>query len=95
MPGVRGVLTAGHMPGHQSLVVELPRGGTKILVADAGDLRENFEQEIAPGECEDPALGLASIRKLKQLRDASAGELVLLHDPREVHARRLAPDFYD
>ncbi len=92
---MRGILTAGHMPGHQSLLVELPRGGTKILVADAGDLRENFEQEVAPGECPDPAQGIASIRKLKAIRDATGGELVLLHDPDEVHARRLAPAFYD
>jgi N-acyl homoserine lactone hydrolase len=95
MPGVRGVLTLGHMPGHQSLVVELPRSGTKILVADAGDLRENFEREVPPGECDDPALGIASIRKLKAIRDATGGELVLLHDPDEVHARPLAPAFYD
>lgn len=95
MPGVRGILTAGHMPGHQSLLVELPRGGTKILVADAGDLRENFEQEVAPGECPDPAQGIASIRKLKALRDATGGDLVLFHDPNDVHPRPRAPDFYE
>ncbi|WNG48236.1 N-acyl homoserine lactonase family protein [Archangium minus] len=95
MPGLRGVLTLGHMPGHQSVVVELPASGTKILVADAGDLHENFEQERAPGECSDPALGIASIRKLKAIRDATGGEFVFMHDPDDVHSRRLAPDFYE
>jgi N-acyl homoserine lactone hydrolase len=95
MTGVRGVLTAGHMPGHQSLVVELPRSGTKILVADAGDLHENFEREVAPGECSDPEQGLASIRKLKAIRAATGGELILFHDPNDVHPRPRAPAFYD
>lgn len=95
MPGVRGVLTAGHMPGHQSLVVDLPRGGTKILVADAGDLHENFAREVAPGECPDPAQGIAAIRKLKAIQRATGGDLVLFHDPNDVHPRPRAPDFYD
>jgi N-acyl homoserine lactone hydrolase len=95
MPGARGILTDGHMPGHQSLAVDLPRGGTKLLVADAGDLHENFEREVAPGECPDPDQGIASIRKLKALREATGGERILLHDPNDVHPRRLAPAFYD
>ncbi len=95
MPGIEAILTIGHMPGHQSLVVTLPEGGAKILAVDAGDLAENFANEILPGEC----LGgdeeaLASIRKLKAITAARGGELVLFHDARYVEAMRLAPDFY-
>jgi N-acyl homoserine lactone hydrolase len=95
MPGVRCVLTRGHMPGHQSMIVDLPHGGTKILVADAGDLAENFEHEILPGETCDDASALASIRRLKQIRADTDGELVLFHDPNYVLGARLAPAFYD
>ncbi len=95
VPGVRALLTRGHKPGHQSLVVDLPKSGTKVLAADAGDLTENFEQEILPGESVDDAAALASIRKLKRVAEETGGEIVLLHDPDFVQRARLAPDFYD
>lgn len=93
MPGIRGLLTRGHMPGHQSLVVDLP-GGTKVLTADAGDLVENFVDEILPGESCDDIAALASIRRLKAIAAKTGGEMILLHDPVEVQRIRLAPDFY-
>lgn len=96
MPGIEAVLTAGHMPGHQSLLVTLPQGGLKILVVDAGDLAENFAEEIIPGEClggDDAAL--ASIRRLKAIAAERSGELVLFHDAAYVHGMKLAPEFYD
>lgn len=93
MPGLRGILTRGHMPGHQSLIVDLP-GGTKVLTADVGDLAENFEEEVLPGESCDDVAALASIRRLKQIRAETDGELILLHDPVAVQRLRLVPDFY-
>lgn len=93
MPGLRGILTRGHMPGHQSLIVDLP-GGTKVLTADAGDLMENFDDEVLPGESCDDAAALASIRRLKAIATETDGEMILLHDPVAVQRVRLAPDFY-
>ena len=95
LPGVRALLTRGHKPGHQSLVVELPKSGTKVLAADAGDLAENFEDEILPGESVDDVAALESIRKLKRVAAETGGEIVLLHDPDFIQRARLAPQFYD
>lgn len=95
MPGLEGLLTAGHTPGHQSFIVTLPSGAVKILTMDAGDLWENFEKEIAPGSMEAPQEGLPSILKLKRLAAERNAELILLHDPSLVQGLRLAPDFYD
>ena len=95
MPGIRCLLTRGHMPGHQSMIVELPKCGTKILVADAVDLAENFDEELLPGEtCDDPA-ALASLRRLKKIRDDTGGELVLFHDPVYVERLQRAPAYYE
>lgn len=95
MPGLDGLLTAGHTPGHQSFAVTLPSGAVKILTMDAGDLWENFEQEIAPGSMETPEEGLPSIRKLKRLGAVRSAELILLHDPNLVQGLRRAPDWYE
>ena len=95
VPGLEGLLTAGHTPGHQSFVVTLPSGAVKILTMDAGDLWENFEKEIAPGSMETPEEGLPSIRKLKRLVAERSAELILLHDPNLVQGLRLAPEWYE
>ena len=95
MPGLEGLLTAGHTPGHQSFAVELPHGGSKILTCDAGDLWENFAEEISPGETAAPDEALPSIRRLKRIAAERRAELILLHDPNLVQTLRLAPEFYD
>lgn len=95
MPGLRVVFTRGHMPGHQSLVVTLPNSGVKILTADAGDLWENFADEVIPGESCDDVAALASIRKLKRLASETNAEMILLHDPVRVQSLRLSPEYYD
>jgi N-acyl homoserine lactone hydrolase len=93
MPGLDAILTGGHRPGHQSLVVRLPESGVKVLTADVADLRENFEQEILGGAVDDVA-ALASIRRINAIVAETGGELVPLHDPAFVHQARLAPAFY-
>lgn len=92
-PGLSALFTPGHTPGHQSFRLELPNTGTVILSADAGDLRENFEQNIPPGETSDEEEALASLRRLKL--EARLGQLILGHDPVMIQELRLAPDFYD
>jgi N-acyl homoserine lactone hydrolase len=94
MPGLEGLLTAGHTPGHQSFVLSLPSGATKILTCDAGDLWENFQEEIAPGSMEAPEEALPSIRRLKRIAAERRAELILLHDPNLVQTLDLAPKFY-
>jgi N-acyl homoserine lactone hydrolase len=94
MPGLRCLLTRGHTPGHQSFVVELPESGSLVLAADAGDLHENFDEEILPGESVDDAAALASIRRLKQIATERGSQLIIGHDPQQIQRLRLAPDCY-
>lgn len=94
-PGLRLIDTRGHTVGHQSAIVELPNSGTIVLPFDAGDLRENFDQEILPGESCDDTAALAAIRRLKKITADSGGQMILFHDPVEIQTTRLAPDFYD
>jgi N-acyl homoserine lactone hydrolase len=94
MPGLTMLETSGHTPGHQSAVVRLPETGVIVLPFDAGDLQENFDLEIPPGETSDEAAALASIRRLKAILADTGGRLILLHDPVQIQQTRLAPEFY-
>ncbi len=94
-PGVRFLKTRGHTPGHQSAVVELPSSRICVLPFDAGDLQENFDEEILPGECVDEADALASIRRLNRIMTEPRAEMLLFHDPVAIQRIKLAPEYYD
>lgn len=82
VPGVTALATPGHTAGHMSLVIERPRGAPVVLCGDAADLRENLDDEIAPGYCwqDDEATALASIRRLKRIAAGERADLWPNHD---------------
>ena len=81
-PGVTVLSTPGHCAGHQSLLVRLESGRTVLIASDAGDLRENFDQEVAPGiALAGGDAALASIRRLKGVAAEHDALLVPGHDP--------------
>lgn len=95
VPGLQMLDTRGHTAGHQSAVIELPNSGTIVLPFDAGDLRENFDREILPGESVDDDAALAAIRRLNAIVAETQGRMILFHDPVEIQTVVLAPHFYD
>jgi len=95
VPGLTMIDTRGHTEGHQSAVVELPHSGTIVLSFDAGDLRENFDDEILPGESVDDAAAMAAILRIKSIVAESGGRMILFHDPVAIQTTTLAPAFYD
>jgi len=71
--------THGHTPGHQSLRVRLDRGDV-VLTADACYFRRTLEELRLPAVMHDCDAMLASLHRLRALRDAGA-RLVYGHDP--------------
>ena len=92
-PGLDLLATCGHTPGHQSAIVTLPWSGKKILTFDAGDLRENFTNEMLPGVTYDAEAALASIQRINTLAQRFNAELILFHDPQEIQKLPLVPNF--
>jgi N-acyl homoserine lactone hydrolase len=94
LPGLQLIDTCGHTAGHQSAVVRLPGSGTIILPFDAGDLQENFDEDILPGECCDDAAALRALRRIKAIATEEDAAILLFHDPVAIQSIRLAPDCY-
>ena len=97
--GVELIETSGHVPGHQSVLVRLPRTGPVLLAIDAmaralGDhTPEN--RPMGPFDLDEPETR-ASTRKLVDL--AAREKVVLIvygHDPDEWKKLRKAPEFYE
>lgn len=95
MDGVEIIDTKGHSAGHQSLIVTLPHSGAMVLTADAGDLFQNYEEEIPCGENIGDGYALAAIRRLKKEVADRNGTLFLLHDPDWIRRIKLTPAYYD
>jgi N-acyl homoserine lactone hydrolase len=94
LPGLRLIDTRGHTQGHQSAIVELPQSGTIVLPFDAGDLQENFDDEVLPGESCDDVAALRAIQRIKALEATSNATRLLFHDPAAIQTMRLSPDCY-
>jgi glyoxylase-like metal-dependent hydrolase (beta-lactamase superfamily II) len=73
------VPTYGHTPGHQALRVRLA-GGDVVLAADACYLRRTLEELHLPAIVHDRDAMLASLHRLRALRDGGA-RIVFGHDP--------------
>ncbi|MHC3473515.1 N-acyl homoserine lactonase family protein [Streptomyces sp. 7R007] len=82
-PGVTAVLTAGHTPGHQSLVVDLAEGGGYVFACDAADLTQNIAEERPAGTSigVPPEATVEPIRRLKRIAADKGYELIPGHDP--------------
>jgi glyoxylase-like metal-dependent hydrolase (beta-lactamase superfamily II) len=82
-PGLRAIDTAGHTPGHQSFVIELP-DRTVVLAGDAADLHRNVVECIRCGTTtgvDGPQRAEAAIRRLHALDAQDGVEVWPAHDP--------------
>ena len=95
MPGLDLLDTRGHTAGHQSAMITLPSGKAIVLPFDAGDLAENFTDEVLPGECHDAEAAGIALRRLNGLAYQNDAEMLLFHDPVAIQTMKLAPEFYD
>jgi glyoxylase-like metal-dependent hydrolase (beta-lactamase superfamily II) len=87
--------TPGHTPGHQSLLVRLPRTGAVVLSGDAAHFRENFDQRRVPSFNFDHDASIASMDKLAAIVQKEKAQLWINHDNAQSATLRHAPDFYD
>jgi len=97
LPGLELIETSGHVPGHQSALVRLPKSGAVLLTVDAVPFREGFTRD-AQGDAGDPAAEQvrASTAKLLDLAEREHVELVIFgHDIEQWKTLRKAPAFYE
>ncbi len=96
VPGVELLVTPGHAPGHMSVILRgLKNTGTVILSADAAHTHREFEEELLGGSPDDEQI-LASMQRLKKIRDAEDATLIVCHDVDAWNGwYKISPDYYD
>lgn len=97
LPGLMLIETSGHVSGHQSVLVRLPRSGAVLLAIDAVLMEHLFTPDRKPLPLDEDAEQLiASTRKLIGIAERERTSLVVFgHDGAQWQSLKRAPDFYD
>jgi N-acyl homoserine lactone hydrolase len=89
------ISTPGHTPGHESLLVTLPKTGAIILSGDAAHFRDNWEQKRIPSMNTSKEQTQASFARIEQLIAEKKAQFWINHDKPQSDSQRHAPEFYD
>jgi N-acyl homoserine lactone hydrolase len=87
--------TPGHTPGHQSLLVKLPKTGAIVLSGDAAHFKDNWDNRRVPSINFDKDTTLASMQKIADTLTKEKAQLWINHDKAQRDSLKMAPEFYD
>jgi N-acyl homoserine lactone hydrolase len=87
--------TPGHTPGHQSLIVKLPKTGEVVLSGDAVHFKSNWDNRRVPALNFNKEQTLASMEKIAATLRKDNAQLWFNHDKAQRDTLKLAPEFYD
>ena len=97
LPGLELIETSGHVPGHQSVLVRLPKTGAVLLTIDAVPFGAGFTPNGADdGTNPDGEKSRASTTKLLDLvKREQIGLVIFGHDAEQWETLKKAPEFYE
>jgi N-acyl homoserine lactone hydrolase len=97
LPGLELIETSGHVPGHQSVLVRLPRTGAILLTVDAVPFGQGFTRDQQDdGSNPDAEATRASTIKLIDLAEREhIGLVVFGHDKAQWDGLKKLPAFYE
>ncbi len=97
LPGLELIETSGHVPGHQSVLVRLPKAGAILLPIDAVPFGEGFTRDgQADGSDPDAEATRASTIKLLDLAEREHIGLVIFgHDTEQWQGLKKLPAYYE
>jgi N-acyl homoserine lactone hydrolase len=89
------VSTPGHTPGHQSLLVKLPKTGALLLSGDAVHFQANWEHRRVPAINASPEQTTASMQRMADILKKENATLWINHDKAQRDRLKLAPEFHE
>jgi glyoxylase-like metal-dependent hydrolase (beta-lactamase superfamily II) len=89
------LFTPGHTPGHQSLLVRLPKTGPVILSGDVVHFQTSFDHRYVPSNNWDRQASLQSIDKIAAVLAREHAQLWINHDQRQSDSQKKLPAYYE
>jgi len=87
--------TPGHTPGHQSLLVQLPKTGWVILSGDLAHFKDNWDNRRVASMNTSAEQTQASLKRVAELLAAKNAQLWINHDKPQSLGQKHSPEFYD
>ena len=86
--------TPGHAPGHQSILLNLPKTGHVLLTIDAAYTMDHWNNKCLPGLLHSSSDSAKSVNKLRKIAKENKAIIVTGHDPGAWSTFKKAPTFY-
>ena len=93
--GVTILSTPGHTPGHQSLLVKLPKSGAIVLSGDAVHFTSNWEIRAVPSMNTNKEQTQASMQKIADTLTKEKAQLWINHDKAQRDGLKMSPEYYE
>ena len=87
--------TPGHTPGHQSLLVKLPKTGALVLSGDAVHFKSNWDNRGVPAGNTGQQQTKDSMEKIAGILTKEKATLWINHDKAQRDTLKMAPEFYE
>jgi glyoxylase-like metal-dependent hydrolase (beta-lactamase superfamily II) len=87
--------TPGHTPGHQSLLVRLPKHGAVVLSGDMVHFEDNWLHRRVPARNFDKEQSLQSMERVSRVLAANHAELWINHDKDQSARIPKGPDYIE
>ena len=100
LPGLELIETNGHVPGHQSVLVRLPKTGAILLTVDAVPFAASFTRDVpddgsrSPLGADDAAIRASTIKLLDLVEREQIKLVIFGHDTAQWDTLKKAPAFY-
>jgi len=89
------ISTPGHTPGHQTLLVRLPKTGAVVLSGDVAHFKDNWDNRRVPAFNTSKEQSLASMDRVADILQKEHAQLWINHDKPQSDAQKKSPDFYE
>jgi glyoxylase-like metal-dependent hydrolase (beta-lactamase superfamily II) len=89
------ISTPGHTPGHQSLLVKLPKTGAVLLSGDAVHFKDNWDNRRVPENNDSQDKSAASLQRMADVMAKEKAQLWINHDKAQRDSQKLSPGFYE
>jgi N-acyl homoserine lactone hydrolase len=97
LSGLELIETSGHVPGHQSVLLRMPKTGAVLLTIDAVAFKDNFVRDLEDDGSDPDAEAIrASTNKLLDLVEREKIGLVIFgHEGEQWEGLKKLPEYYD
>lgn len=94
LPGLELIETSGHVPGHQSVLVQLPQTGAILLTIDAVPFATSFTRDNQSNP-DAEAIRASTIKLLELVERERVGLVIFGHDKEQWETLKKTPEFYE